>query len=108
MPIDLLQQTVVHHVGHTEPDAVAITVVAEIADENPLDARLAGPGIRIAEDAAIHNFGIHARPADVLADFIEDQNIQRHRYPAHPTLDQRQKLFFGTLHVLYWNSRQLP
>ena len=54
------------------------------------DARLARPRVRIAIYTAIHDLGVHACAADVLADFIQNQDVERHGNPAHPCFRQRQ------------------
>ena len=51
-------------------------------------------------NAAIDHLRIHSGAADVLADFVEDQDVQIHRNLAHPRFHQRQHFFFALLHRL--------
>ena len=43
------------------------------------NARRIGPGIVLAVDAAVDHLGVHAGAADVLADLVQDQDVEVHR-----------------------------
>src|SRR5579872_6446797 len=101
MPVDLLQQTVVHHIRHTEADAVAVAVTGQIANVDAVNAWRVRPRIVLAVDPSIDHLGIHSGPTDVLSDLVHDQNVElRNRDLAHPALDQGEQLFFPGLHLL--------
>ena len=61
-------------VGHADPDGVALGFVGEVAHEDPLDGRSPAGGSRVV---APDDVRVHPEAADVLADPVDDQDVER-------------------------------
>src|SRR5581483_7915381 len=105
-PIDTVGQTVGGDVGHADADAAVVGQLAQVADKYPFESSRVRPGIVLAVYAAVGDLGVHAGAADVLADFVKDQNIEVGGDFGHPGLHQRQVLFFALFHGFHGHRIQ--
>ena len=83
------------------PVRVAVRGLGQPADQDALDLRkLVGRRLVHVELAADH-VGVHARAADVLADLVDDQQMDLiERQPRHQLLGQDQQLLLARLELL--------
>src|SRR5947209_7836071 len=95
------------YVGHAKTHTVSIAVLAQSAQEDPVETRRSIPRIVLAIDPAIYYLCIHACSGEDLADLIDDQDIQRHGNASHPGFGELQELFLFRLHLSHRNGGEL-
>jgi hypothetical protein len=100
LPIDVTDQPVRGDVRHADPERVAVALRIQVANEDSLDRRQSGPWVVLAARSTIHDFRVHARPADVLPHLVDDEHIHIARQSWHPGLRQREVLFVALLHAV--------
>ena len=66
-----------------------------------------GVWIALGFEAAVHDLPIHAATTDVLADFVDDEDIEIDGNGCHPGPRQRQVFFLALLHVAGGNRIEL-
>ncbi len=85
------------NIRHAEADGVAVAFTGKIAEVNPFKTG-SGPWVRLAGDAAVDDFGVHAGAGDILANFVEHEDIEVKRNAAHPRFSEGEKLLFALFH----------
>ena len=75
VPIHIVQQTVMNHIRHAEPDTAVISQFAQSARVKAMNNRSIGPRIVLSINTAIDYLRIHACAADILPNFIHNQDV---------------------------------
>ena len=72
--VDLVHQAAGGEIGQPDTHGVTLALGRQVADDDPQDPRDRGLGLEILH-APADDVRVHPGPADVLAHFVDDQDI---------------------------------
>ena len=94
--VDLFENARVAKLGHADASGVAVGVFGQTADDDLFDFRIFVGGGFVVVVLAADNVGVHAGAADVLADLVDDQDVDfLEGQLRHPLTGLDEQFFFA-------------